>query len=251
MKSVIGDVVRNTRLQDASYISDAHDWVYEAMQLMEVEQSLVGDWKELTIDFHKASLPCELAYVDAVEYCGRRLREGGSARPAEKDRPIRKEESEFLSTVDKTVQEDGTTTYQSRIEAIRSCSFDPVEYYYTEMGAINTSFRRGKVTVYYHRPETDREGLAMIPDNQNFRLACYWYCRAMMIGAGFEDKQFTFDHCWKMFDDVYMPRAIAEMTYPSPEQMEHRVNTFVRLLPSEGYYDSFFQTDRPEAPYRI
>jgi hypothetical protein len=119
------------------------------------------------------------------------------------------------------------------------------------MGIINTSFADGYVVVYYRGVKTDEDGFPMVPDNQSYKQALYWYCRSMMIGAGWEDKQFTYKECYEQFEHVYGPRALAEIRMPSPEQMEHRINTFVRFLPNQGYYDSFFNTDRGEAMYDI
>lgn len=102
MRDVITRIIRNTRLKDTSYISDAHEWVYEAMEMMQTQQTLEGHWQDVSITFHKGKLPCGLVWVDAVEYQGKRLPEGGGMRPAEKDRRISHEgSSAYISTVDR------------------------------------------------------------------------------------------------------------------------------------------------------
>lgn len=251
MRDVIGRVIRNTRLQDSSYIADAHEWVAEAMDMMETQQTLVGAWKDLTLDFHKAKLPCGLRWVDAVEYQGHRVPEGGGIRPPQRNRPVNNPSdiTVFQTKVDKIQPLENHLLYRTELEKVEQLSWNDREYYYTEMGVINTSMCDGCITVYYRTIPTDEDGLPLIPDNQNYKQALYWYCRAMMIGAGYDDRVFNYEHCMQQFESLYAPRAMAEIRTPSPEQMQHRVWTASRFLPNAGYYDSFFQTPSPEAFY--
>jgi len=252
LRSVIGNVIRNTKLNDSSYIADIHEWLYEAMEMMETENTLVGDWEELDVHFHKAKLPCGLVQIEGVEHCGRRLRENPSGRPPEKAKRIpfgKLQPSVFSTEIEKIQplpQDPSTELYYTQLKQLNQQSIQEHDYYYTEMGYINTSFREGKVTVYFKRVPVDEDGFPMIPDNQNYKQALYWYCRAMMIGAGWEDKQFTYKECFDQWEHIYAPRASAEIRLPSPEQMEHRIYTFVRFIPSDGYYDNFFRNDRAE-----
>lgn len=253
LKTVIGNVIRNTRIKDSSFIADIHEWLYEAMDMMETQFSLEGTWEEVKVNFHKAKLPCGLKYIDAVEYQGHRLREGGGVRPAKKDRAIHYDgfaANAFRTNVEK-INSNGHQLYYTTLSNVNASGIHPFDYYNTDMGVLNTSFADGCVTIYFRKVKTDEDGFPMIPDNQNYKQALYWYCRAMMIGAGWNDKQFTYQQCFEQFEHIYGPRATAEIRLPSPEQMEHRINTFVRFLPHQGYYDSFFSTDRREPMYDI
>jgi hypothetical protein len=221
------------------------------MEQLQTQFSLEGKWEPVQINFHKAKLPCGMKYLDGVEYDGHRLREGGGARPAERDRAVTYLDnySAFNSVVDKQTF-DGHTLYVSKLQdvnALQSCTAGA--YYYTDMGHINTSFSDGKVILYYRGIKTDEDGFPMIPDNQNYKSALYWYCRGMMIGAGWKDTIFKFDYCIQQFEMLYGPRAIAEIRMPSPEQMDKRINTFVRFIPHQGYYDNFFSTPGPEGTF--
>ncbi len=253
LKTVIGNVIRNTRIQDASYIADIHEWLYEAMDMMETRFTLEGKWERIDINFHKGKLPCGLRFLDGVEYKGHRLRQGGGTRPAEKDKPLFYVTNASAFSTDIYKQQTATTheLYATALRQISAQSFHPYDYYFTDMGTINTSFPEGDVTIYYRGVKVDEDGFPMIPDNQDYKQALYWYCRSMMIGAGWEDKQFTYKECFEQFEGIYAPRAIAAIRMPSPEDMEHRINTFVRFLPHQGYYDNFFNTDRGEPMYDI
>ena len=252
IRGVIGQVIRNTRLQDSSYIADIHEWVYEAMAQLETQETLAGLIADVEIGFHKGKLPCGLKWIDAVVYNGVRLRENRSALPAGQQTNVvnRGSSSAFVSTPALIEPVTNHLQYTSVITQVDQLTFG-VDSYYTEMGYINTSFSDGIVKICYRAVPMDEDGMPLIPDNSNYKQAIYWYCRAMLIGSGWEDKVFTYNQCLEQFERLYAPRAISEIRYPSPEQMEHRVNTFTRFLPNTGYYDNFFKTDRPEASYDI
>lgn len=249
LTSVIGNIIRNTGLQDAGVIPDIHEWAFEAMKLLETQFSLQGAWKDVNIVFHKGELPCTLEYITAVEYNGMRLKENRSGRTADRSSFMGSaSQNVFQGIVEKIEPVPDHLLYTTRVEAVSKYPICPNAYYYTEMGKINTSFTEGTVTVFFMEIETDEAGMPKIPDNQNYKNAVYWYVRAMMIGSGWVDKQFNFQTAMQMYE-MYAGRAMAEITYPSPEQMEHRVDTFTRLLPNAGFYDSYFMTDRNEGFY--
>lgn len=252
IRGVIGQVIRNTRLQDSSYIADIHEWIFEAMAQLETQETLVGLIADVPVRFHKGKLPCGIKWIDGVAYNGQRLQENRSGIPAGQN--VRTDvvtgASAFVSTPALVETVTNHLQYTSEVTQIDQMSFGSNSYY-TEMGYINTTFSDGVVQVCYRAIPTDTDGMPLIPDNANYKQALYWYCRAMLIGSGWPDKVFTYNQCLEQFEKLYAPRAISEIRYPSPEQMEHRVNTFARFIPSNGYYDSFFQTDRPEASYDI
>lgn len=247
LKEVIGNVVRNTRVQDASFIADIHEWLYEGMDMMQTKYSLGCFSVPLDITFHKAKLPCGLQWIDGVKYNGQRLKEGGNFSHRMNNNPM--EVIGFESRVGK-ITSQGHTLYATDVTALYGlgCGSDR---YFTEMGYMNTSFSSGHVELYYSGIITDEDGFPQIPDNQNYKQALYWYCRAMMIGAGWEDKQFTYEKCFAQWEQLYAPRAIAELLMPGPEQMEHRVDTFTRFIPDQNYYDNFFQSSGREGQFDL
>lgn len=251
MREVIGRIIRNTRLQDSSFIESMHDWIFEAVSMMKTKQTLQGDWEEVNVVFHKGQWPCGLVYVDAVEYNGNRLVHGGSVRPAEKETAYLNPANGdiFFSEVNKVPTTENHSIYVTKMTEARSLPAGK-DYYTTDTpGYITTSFADGKVTVYFRRYPVDKDGIPMIPDNENFKQAIYWYVRAMMIGAGYPDKAFSYEQCFEKFEKLYAPRAVAEIRYPTPDEMEHRVNTFVRFMPPQNYYDNFFRNDFGEGIY--
>lgn len=249
IRDVVGMLVRNTRLQDASYLADAHEWIFEAARIMETEYTTAGKELPVRTVFHKAKLPCDLESIDAVEYCGTRLPENKGARPPHRYSQTKSDEV-YASTLVREEVIEGRYNYVTQLTAINNRPFNPKDYYFTEMGQLNTSFAEGDVILYYQALPVDDDNMPLIPDNQSYKNALYWYCRAMMIGSGWKDEQFDFQYCMDtQFEKLWAPRGMAEIRLPSPDQMERRVNRFQRLIPDAGYYDSFFMTDRPESFY--
>lgn len=253
MREVVGMVIRNTGVQDSGYISSMHEWIFDAMNQLETSFSLAGKCEDLTVKFHKAKLPCELEYIDAVSYNGQRLKENRTALPASKHTLSSVSSNIGLQTFDSALIQIEPITdhklYYSTLSQVQSTSEHTNHYYYTELGYINTSFAEGKVRIFYQAIPVDADDMPLIPDNQNYKNALYWYCRAMMIGAGWKDRIFTWEACMKNFEDLYAPRALAEIRMPSPDQMEKRVDLLTRFLPAAGYYESFFHVDRGESFY--
>jgi hypothetical protein len=251
LKEVIGRIIRNTRVQDASYIIDMHDWVYEAMQQMQTHQSLEGVYEPVQVKFHKAKWPCGLIYIDAIEYKGQRVPVSNSVRTA--NRELRQTDAElYISTIDKTKVSSIKALYLSAVEQVLDKTVMSNVFYSNETpGYITTSIADGTFIVYYRRIPTDVEGLPLIPDNENYKQAIYWYVRAMMIGAGYEDKVFKYEQCFDKFENLYAPRAVAEIRFPSPDEMENRIKTLVRFIPPQNYYENFFYVDRKEEMYDL
>jgi hypothetical protein len=105
------------------------------------------------------------------------------------------------------------------------------------MGFIKTNFSSGCVRLHCLAIPTDEDDFPLIPDNANYKQALYWHCRAMMIGAGYEDKIFSYAYCDAEFEK-YAARAIGEINYPSVESMDAKIPDITRFLP--GNYLSFF-----------
>ena len=261
---VIGRIVRNTRVQDSSYLIDAGTWIPEAMAYMRTKVELQTTYEDLSVDFHKAKSPTHLVYIKAIEYGGHRLEYGNDVRAIE---TVHKRHDRGSGEVGKTTgfitvpleiinPEEGTVRYDSTVLPV--CSSTNVEgcnalpscnhWYNTELGYINTSFPDGTIRVHYTRMALDENGFPIIPDQENYIQACYYYCRAMMIGAGWQDPVFKHNELMAHFERE-AGRAIGKIRYPSTDQMEMKVNNHRRLVMDNDYFKKFFSTPHPEQQY--
>lgn len=248
---VIGRVIRNTRVQDTAFIIDMHEWIPEAMDAMNTEMQYSPDFVDVEIKFHKGKLPCGLVSIDAVEYNGMRLAYGNSVKNIQTGHtpPEPAGISAFISLPAKTKLPDGNYTYTTDFVSVMNLPVCTNAYYQIEMDRILTSFENGCARIHFQKTPTDKSGLPMIPDNQNYKEAIYWYVRGKMIEAGFNDK-FKWETCNAKFE-FHAGRAVTEIDYPSPDQMEMRINSLVRFIPPSGYFENFFGVTRSEGNYTL
>ena len=356
IKSVIGNVIRNTGITNTEYIENMNEWIPEAMALMKTKMVMDTKHEDLTVKFHKTKMPCSLQTILAIEYKGQRLAHytgdrnftGRTPAPAEsqvyisKPKTVIKEEyldpckytfslSSFpengihievlaqittpsnvfhgiqiditevnasLTTLQTVINSLGMGTFTctwnsgalvidgessenidfisykdlpdseeikyfsknkdcgnssiytsfsflaSTVEAVNALSCSP-ETYYTELGYINTSFCDGTIRVFFKALPVDADGFPLIPDNQDYKQAIYWYVRGMMIGAGYNDKLVNYNNCEERFEK-HAARALSQIKYPSVDKTAAMFNNSVRLIFNENAINSFFENQSRE-----
>ena len=111
--------------------------------------------------------------------------------------------------------------------------------YYTEMDYINTSLCDGTVRLFYKAIPIDEDGFPKVPDNEDYKEAIYWYVRMKMIGCGYIDTVFKYTDCEDRFW-AHARRAIGQIRYPSPDQVETMQEISTRLILPENYFETFF-----------
>jgi len=262
IEEVISKVVRDTRVQDSSYISDMIEWIPEAMSLLQTPQPLSRKYKDVDVVFHKGKLPCGLIVLDAVEYKGQRLNLSSTIKNYLTGHRINDKQPDDIvnvntfSSVIKTVPNDTVFTQEdimwssdlvpsTSLEVVAPCDVSPTDWYAIELGWLTTSFADGKVRLHYRSQPLDENGLPLIPDNQNYKEALYLYVRAKMIGAGYKDPVYQEHILMDRFETIGR-RAINEITYPTPDEKEQQVKTQVRFIPPDNYWENFFRVDSHE-----
>lgn len=250
---VIARIVRNTRLQDPSYLVDSEEWIPEAMGYMKTKFVLAPRWQDVDIHYHRAKMPCGLVSLRAVQYQNCRLPYYNGSRSADSFNnrnsqaasvypgiPMEGTTTFGTQIVKRGTEDDGIPVYryETELEKVNCLSFHVEHWYYTEMGYINTSMSEACIRLHYHGIPLDPKGLPLIPDEENYKEALYWYVRAKMIGTGYEDKIFTYDSCMARFD-THAQRARSRITYPSVDQQEAKMQNLTRLIMPENYWSSF------------
>lgn len=248
---VVARVLRNTRVQDMSYIQDMMEWVPEAMTFMRTEYELSREFKDVEINFHKGKLPCGLVYIDAVEYDGHRLSYSSTSKHYSTGHNLKypsvTNAIPFASIV-KQVENGENNLWVTQTVPYYELPIHNTAFYNLELGWITTSFADGCVRLHYRLHPLDENGMPLIPDNESYKEAIYYYVRAKMIGAGYEDKVYREGELMNRFE-TYARRAINEITYPTPDEKEQQVKTQVRFIPPDNYWENFFRVDHHERPY--
>lgn len=244
-KQVIGDLIRNIRLTDASYVNDLTEWIGEGLQIAFTNYETVPAYEELIVKNHKARLPCGIAYIKAVEYRGSRLRRGSSEAQIGKV-------PKNLTTLNTAVSATYTLEMEQTIlnlESNRISGQDLIPfpenqeltaYYFLVLDYIQTSFCDGCIKLHYAKYPVDDEGYPMIPDNANYKRGLFWHLMSCIVMAGYEpiNKEFTYSYCLNMFE-TYSIRGINEIKYWDIDQAEKTKEATVRLVLPYSYYTDF------------
>lgn len=261
-KQVLLKVVRNTGYKLPSmYHDDILEWIPEGIDMIQVTRSLErkssGDIDkpgQLLVSNHCVKLPCGYISMLAVEdENGRSIPEGGDITDLSSPTTQMHQDAENIRPTVFSVNplvhqtQDGTPTtqpgstvpvYGEDLEKQSDLSTTR-NYYIISGNYIQTNFESGFIKIHYTSLPVCSEGYPLIPDNENFKTALYWYVIMMLIGAGYEHKVFTFREA-KSYWDEYAPRAMAEISYPSIDSMDRVYKSTVRLIPPHHYHSDFF-----------
>lgn len=110
-------------------------------------------------------------------------------------------------------------------------------------GYIKTNVKSGYLMVSYYAIPTDEEGYPMIPDDQSFIEAIYWYINMKIkyiqwsTGKVRDAIYYHAENKWQF----YVKQAYGRAMMPaSIDEMESVKNVWVRLLPTINAADTFF-----------
>lgn len=255
IKEVIARVIRNTgRKLPAQYYEDLLEWIPEAINQLRTYQNLITT---STPDFgtvgayitknHAVHLPCDLASIIAVEdKNGNRIRLGGDITDI--TRRTNSLQSSPITTSNSVwnmnpnyEDVDGNKVTPIFGEDVDSAieNSDQNIFYKVQLDTLQTSFESDFVKIHYKALPVDEEGYLLIPDEDNYKTALYWYVMKMLIGAGYEHKVFNYQFCDAEFEK-YAGRALGKLKMPSADGMQKLYNSFVRLIPPARFHDDFF-----------
>jgi len=242
-KDVIGKVFRDLKPTDASWTSDALEWIGEALDFIGFHGVFDHKSKELTIADHKAVLPCDLYQLIQVEYDGRALVYGTDTSGYTADtRTTSAEPATSQSVYTVAVAESNPTDDHSSpaftlkfTKSVRATD----DYYLINAGTIVTSFEDGTVKLHYTAYPTDEDGYPKVPDNIYVKQALEWYIIRQMMMGGYVHPVFN----WEVADQKWGHYCVAaqnDLAFPSIDKMETMKNMFVRMVPNLNRHSDFF-----------
>jgi hypothetical protein len=248
VKPVIAKIIRNTgKNMPSEYLDDILEWIPEAIKLLKTYTTVQPLDTKVTIEGHIGALPCGLLSIKGVEYKGSRLREGGDIRDVTKNEDILSigngqlevwETETTPKDYDEAFPDNSYTEERRGEDIVRTGSELYADYYQLVPNYIQTSFEEGEVRIIGTKLPLDDEGYPMVPDNENYRTAVYWYVLMMGIGSGYKHPLFQYTDCetrWEKF----ARRAINEVKYPNPDRMARIEQAYIRLVPPTHFYEDF------------
>jgi hypothetical protein len=273
ISTVIGNVIRRTRVQDTSYILDCNEWIPEAMGYMRTKVEQQSAWIDSMVNFHMCPMPIATIRIDSViglkwggnqwHEHGHRLYENSSgSRPASAPKHFHNHSNAQLGSTNGflTVPEARETgsgdssgiIYQSTAIPLVSnmdCHHNfEHQWYKVELDQLLVSFPDGPIRIYYTRLPLDENNIPLIPDNEFYKTALYWHVRRCMVGAGWKDPAYNVEYLDRQFE-LYAARAINQIRYPSVASMEMKVNALQRLWMPKDYFEKQFEITHSERYY--
>lgn len=225
LQETITKIYRDLNLQDTNYELDIVEWCGEALAFIGAGSQFEQVVYEIPITSFKAAIPSGITRIDQVMY--------------------KEHEDETPYIINKNNKSFPNQLYQPENEPLKDVS-------YTLNGNfILCSRETGTFYISATRVQVDEKGYPMVPDNQYYREALFWYCFKHILMRGYKspsgiDYPYA-DQNWKF----YCQAARNKANYPSLSDYEAFKKSWASLLPNIQRYDEGFDDKnvlRPELP---
>ena len=284
VKSIIAKVYTDLDLQEENHReSDFIEWAGEAMSKIRAFYTFTikVTGREgipfIELSNHQAKLPSDLYGIVGVAYCDTKtgnfkpLRYGsGSFDPRIKDEAIQQESSTVPSTQDviqytmyvydlsysealellntdqdvKDRMETLVATSKDKDNTIYERTEAKDDYYTINSSYIRTNKKNGYLMLAYTAIPIDQEGYPLIPDDEGFREAVYWYIvkkylyPKWVVGEVRDRVYYDAQNSW----NFYCKQAYANAMMPNVDQLESLKNKWLELVPEINDWNNFFNT---------
>ncbi len=111
-------------------------------------------------------------------------------------------------------------------------------------GWLKTNITEGYLMMAYQAIPTDADGYPMVPDQESFMEALYWYINMKMLYPLWRQGQvrdavyYDARRSW----NFYRKQAYGEAMMPSGDQLESIKNTWLKLMPEINEHATFYST---------
>jgi hypothetical protein len=218
VKYVVSKLYRDLRLEDPNYELDIIEWCGEALSFIGAGSQLVKYVTEQPIISFKAKLPSDMFALHQVMY-----------KENSDDNPI--------------VVSRNDTTFPDEIDGDRQ------EVSYTINGEyVIFSKETGTAYISYRGIAVDGEGYPLVPDNQYYKEALFWYCFKHILMLGYKSPagiDYPFAESKWLF---YCTAARNKANYPSIDEYEQFKNSWTGLLPNINIYKERFDNSYLKQP---
>lgn len=279
LNEIIAKVYADLDLKEGTHpISDFIEWSAEALKKIGAFPSFdnkvagKGDEDPLKIINYQAVLPCELHSVQQVAYSSSADGPYFAMRYAtgsfDNQRPTDKNDNTdavaltdiiFLAmdlygldyeTALSTVNNEPITKaslsaiLNSRASTLKGKGTDlTVDYTYTLTSRyIKTNVKEGYLMVAYQAIPVDSDGYPLVPDDEGFKEALYWYIVTKILYPKWAEGRvrdlvyFEAKRSW----NYYSKQAYGNAMMPNIDQLEAIKNTWNRLVPNINAHDTFY-----------
>lgn len=129
-------------------------------------------------------------------------------------------------------------------ETSRSTTFTTDYSYVITAGYLKTNIAEGYLLMSYQAIPTDADGYPMVPENESFFEALYWYINMKMMYPEWREGRvrdavyYDARRSW----NYYRKQAYGEAMMPSADQLESLKNTWLRLVEEVDEHSTYYST---------
>lgn len=242
LKNVISKVYSNLNIKDEKNYINIIEWLGEAIAKIKTDAQLESVQHTLCVSNYKAELPCDFIYLEQVSSNGKQmLKSYGDSRPVPKTNDI---------TVDNQYSYRDT-----RMAGVENISYnlgklpilDSNNTFIIENGWFKTNVSECNIDIWYKRLPMDSEGYPLIPEEESYREALFWYVawkyfflkRIEATGQDFNKfSQLSAEAEQKWH--WYCGQAGSESIMPDLYMLENIKRNFISLIPKINSFDNFY-----------
>lgn len=232
VQTIIAKLYRDLGLTDEELFTDIIEWCGEAMDLIHCYPQYREEDGCVEIYNYKGELPGDFIALRAAEYGGASVNySNGLFGPLTNQPVVRRPYSINEDKISNVLLLDPSRTHNVGSAQIK-----------IENGYIKTSFDKGHINIRYAAMILDEDGFPMIPDDQSFKEALYWFCNYKITYAqsrrGEIQIQFYTDayNKWQWYCGQAGTSAIA----PDLGTMENIKHLFTQARPNTNKFNTFF-----------
>lgn len=238
-RKVISKVFTDLDLQESTHrISDMLEWLGEAMKKIGAFPAMTTrvtgkeDLPLLILDNYQTKLPADLHTINQVSYTNT------TTGPFY---PMRYATGSYSSTHPLKTSTD--TTSEATHPTTENGTTFSLDYSYIVVGGyIKTNIRDGYLLISYQAIPTDTDNYPLIPDDESFFEALYWYINMKILYPQWRNGQvrdavyYDAKSSW----NYYRKQAYANAMMPNSDQLESIQNTWIRLIPNINSSHAFY-----------
>ena len=224
--SILYKILRNPLCAELTY-EDAAEYALECIKLLGAPVIYTTQNEHLQLISYKASLPCNLLYINGIRYFDCDIDNINN-------RPVAMRES--------------TNVYHLNPEEFDQSPYpfirNNTEFTYKiQNGIIFTSMEKGILEISYESIATDEDGYPLIPDNEKTSLALEYYIMSrylepLYLVGKITDKAYEYIQQKRYF---YIPSAYTSLQMPGVDKMESIMNGLNRLIINNSAHQNFFK----------
>lgn len=243
LKNVISKIYDGLDLTDDNDHISIIEWLGEAISKIQVYEQLETVHCCLDIHNHKAELPCDLIYLDELTFCGIPLNKGYGNNLSDN----------YCNEMMLYNQYDYR---DARMSGVENIAYELGKRYVHTKGAefliqngwIKTSLECGELDIVYRRLPVDEEGYPLIPEEESFREALFWYVawkyffKQRIKASGNDYNKYSqlsaeSEQKWHW----YCGQAGTTAIMPDVFTLENLKRNFLTLIPKINAYDTNFK----------